>query len=58
MQRTFTDDDAFAYKSLRNLCHKLIRKDKEQIIHDKFKEAEGNYKKQWKTTNDELGWNK
>ena len=50
MKRTYDADDICQYKTLRNLCHKLLRKDKEQSIMGKFKEAEGNSKKQWTMT--------
>ena len=55
---TFSIDDEQEFKSLRNLVHKLLRKDKEKYIKDKFDDAQGDSKKQRKCTKDQIGWTK
>ena len=55
---TNNDDDIRHYKTLRNLCHKLISKDKKKSTQEKYKKAEHNSKQLWQITKDTIGWSK
>ena len=55
-QTTRNNDDIRQHCTLKNVCHKKLSIDKKAMIRQQFQKAEGDPRKQWQTTKENLGW--
>ena len=51
-------DEFCQHRTLKNLCHKRLSRDKRTAIQKQFTQAQGDPRKQWQITKENLGWHK